>query len=651
MAIARIASLGIKAGTAGTGLMLLTVDLESYYSREYSLTRMTTAEYNLSPLFQPIMMALKVDSAPTEMLVGRDAIQARLNEIDPDQTALLSHNINFDGSILAWHFGFRPAMYLCTLSMARAITHWVLGKSSLAAISTFLGLPPKGDEVVRAIGKRLEAFTPAELASYSAYCQRDCDNARMAFDALLPYFTNAELAVIDLVARMFVLPQVQLDAGALAVHLADVQARKAEVLDRVSVLDPSIFSSQQRFAALLEEHGVEVPLKRSTATGEMIPALSKNDREFRELYEDPELPLAVQALLAARLSTKSTLEETRCQRLLTLSQLRWPDGAVGRLPVPLRYSAARTHRLGGDDKINLQNLTRGSPIRAGICAPPGQRIVHRDLSQIEARTVAWAAGCTPLLDAFRENRDVYCEFASSVYGLEVTPADKLRRFVGKTAILGLGYGCGADKFRHMLFIGNGGVSHKIDVTEAGEIVNHYREAYPQIPRLWRAGGGVLNQVIEVAPDDPPREISSQYFPRLRKHVPVRVGVDSVWLPSNMCLSYPGLHWENDEMFYKNAYGGEVKIYGAKFVENLSQALARIVVTDIALRVYDETGYHPFLTTHDSLDYCVPQDAVEHWNEYLAYQFSIVPIWAPGLPLASEGGWGLNLLSAERAENR
>ena len=206
-------------------MAIVTCDLETFYARDYTLTRMTTAEYNLDPRFQPLMLSLKVDDGPTEVLVGDAAIRSRLVQIDPDKTALLSHYINFDGSILFWHFGFAPKLYLCTLSMARAITHWIIGKSSLAALSTHLGLPPKGDEVVRALGKRLENFTSDELAAYADYCVRDCDNARLAFDKLRPYFSNAELQLIDLIARMFIMPQVKLNAGALAIEFETPPAK------------------------------------------------------------------------------------------------------------------------------------------------------------------------------------------------------------------------------------------------------------------------------------------------------------------------------------------------------------------------------------------------------------------------------------------
>jgi hypothetical protein len=396
--------------------------------------------------------------------------------------------------------------------------------------------------------------------------------------------------------------------------------------------------------------------KSPTGTGE-IPALAKGDWQFKELCMDDSLPPLVQAMLAARLSVKSTLEETRSRNLLKLSALKWPAGK-GWAPVPLKYSGARTHRLSGDGGANWQNLPRGSLLRTAIEAPTGYRIVHRDASQIEARMTAWLAKCPSLLDAFRTGRDVYCEFASMVYDRTITKLDKLERFVGKTSILGLGYGCGAPRFRQMLFIGSGGLSQKVELWEAQDIVDTYRQTFPEIVSLWHHAGWLLRTIArfsrrmekEKRPPDVVYNTDQDYA-----HIPIEPDYDSFLLPSGLRIYYPHLRDEEGELVYDDAvYKTPKRMYGAKGVENISQALSRIIVTDIAVRIKQQTGYlrgfHPFLTTHDSLDYCVPKSEAEDMDKELERQFAIVPAWAEGLPLASEGGWGKNLAAAERGAN-
>ena len=634
--------------------MIISGDFETMYTKEYSLSRMSEVEYILDPRFEPIMLSLKRNGGRSHTFVGEHDIAAVLARLDWNNVAWLSHNTRFDGAILAWRFGYVPKLYLDTLSMARATTHWSIGRSSLKALSDYLELPPKGDEVVRAIGKRLADFSPDELAAYRVYCERDNDNCYDIFQLMRRCFNASELKLIDLVLRMFILPQVLLDKDILAQHLDEVQAEKAAVLAEIeSTVDHTVFSSNAKFAELLEDHGVEVPTKRSAATGKLIPAVAKNDWEFKELCTDETQPPFVQALLAARLMVKSTIEETRTKHLLRLSQIEWPQPGLcpGWGVVPLKYYGARPGRLSGDGGTNWQNFRRNSIIRKGIKAPPGYRIVHRDASQIEARMVAWLARCQILLDAFAEGRDVYSEFASYVYDRVVTKADTLQRFVGKTAILGLGYGCGPPKFRHMLFIGNGGVSYRVDLPEAQRIVALYRTGFPEIPNLWVAmtvllegvigtrlvGGGARQRALDIV-----------------ERLPVMPGYQSIILPNGMKISYPGLtHYRSgvgDDLFYNSPYGGQVKLYGAKATENVSQALARIIVTDSAVRMHQLTGYHPFLSTHDSLDYCVPTSDAEDLDAELERQFAIRPGWALDLPLASEGGWGVTLHDAEQRVN-
>src|SRR5262245_47306282 len=126
----------------------IVLDFETFYSREYSLRKMTTAQYILDQQFQSIMLSIKIDGGPAETVIGDAAIRARLAQIDWANTYMIAHHINFDGAIALWRYGVQPAMYGCTLSMARAVTHWYAGRSGLADVSKFLKLPPKGDEVV-----------------------------------------------------------------------------------------------------------------------------------------------------------------------------------------------------------------------------------------------------------------------------------------------------------------------------------------------------------------------------------------------------------------------------------------------------------------------------------------------------------------------
>lgn len=649
-------------------MAVVAIDFETFYdpADKYSLSVQREVDYILDARFETIMCAVKEGrDGDNQAFVGHEAVAYRFRHIDWGRAALLSHNMRFDGAIALWHYGRAPKLYLDTLSMARALTHAVTGKSSLKAVAEYLGLGAKTDEVVRAAGKRLADFTPWELNEYIKYCLND--NA-LCFDIFLRFqerFPKRELPVVDLVQRMFITPQVTLNEGKLLAHLGAVRARQAAIMANVNGIDRSVFSSNIKFKALLESNGVEVPMKLSPTTGEMIPAIAKNDRAFKELCSDPDQPLEVQAILAARLGVKSTIEETRTIAMLELAQRVWPDGVKGWAPIPLKFSGAHTHRLSGDGGYNWQNVQRDSMIKEAAEAPPGYRIVHRDYSQIEARMVAWMARCNTLLIAFEEGRDVYSEFISGVLGRTITKADKKERFAGKVSVLQLMYQTAAEKLRHTLFIGNSGMSLDLDIEACKKIVTHYRRvAYPEIPAYWAANDDVLEWMIQYG-----KAFDGSQNSRINRNSTFKApiaslrgvvpGRDCLWLPNGLCIAYPDIRHETVRMpdgksqkarIYRGPYGMRT-IYGGKATENESQALSRIVVTETAVRVKEHTGYEPWLSTHDSLDYCVPEREAAAFDEYLETECAVRLDWCPDLPLASEGGWGVTWRDAERAVNQ
>ncbi len=203
-------------------------------------------------------------------------------------------------------------------------------------------------------------------------------------------------------------------------------------------------ASNKQFAEILQEFGVKVPTKISPATGKETFALAKGDQGFLDLcdHEDP----FIQELCRVRLGTKSTIEESRIERFLGIGARN-----KGKLPIPLKYYGAHTGRWAGSDKVNFQNLPardkKKKALKNAVIAPQGHQVINCDSSQIEARVLVWVAGQNDVLSWYAEGRDVYCEFASKVYGRTITKEDKTERAVGKTCILGLGYGTGWAKLQ------------------------------------------------------------------------------------------------------------------------------------------------------------------------------------------------------------
>jgi hypothetical protein len=320
---------------------LYTIDAETFYSKEYSLSKITTEEYVRDPRFELIGLSVKKNGKKAKWLSGDILeIYAALHTIDWSNAAILAHNTLFDGAILAWRLGIKPKLWLDTLSMSRAI-HGPDASHGLAALAKRYNLPPKGDEVLRAMGMRRADFTPTELAAYGKYCKHDTDLCYQLFNIFMGSipggFPKKELQLIDMTLRMFTEPQLQLNKPKLEAHLIETVRAKQALLDRVGA-DKKDLMSNDKFAGLLQDMGVDPPRKVSATTGKEAWAFAKTDEEFKALLEhdDPD----VQALVAARLGNKSTLEETRTARFIGIADR-------GMFPVPLRYYGAHTGRWSG----------------------------------------------------------------------------------------------------------------------------------------------------------------------------------------------------------------------------------------------------------------------------------------------------------------
>lgn len=610
---------------------IVTIDFETYYDRDYSLSKITTEAYIRSPLFEVIGVGVKVNDGPVDTYSGSD-VGKFLKSLDYSNKAILCHNTMFDGAILSWHFGIRPKLWLDTLSMARPLHQATVG-GSLKALAQHYGLGQKGEEVVHAMGKRRADFSPTELAAYMRYCANDIDLTYALFKKLRKGFPVDELRVIDTTIRMYTEPMVELDADRLIGHLTVVQAEKQALMDTLGGKGKEFIMSNDKFAKLLRKRGVEPPTKISATTGKETYAFAKTDLEFTALQEHPD-PV-VQTLVAARLGLKSTLEETRTTRLIEVS-------GRGRLPIMLNYYGAHTGRFSGGDKLNLQNLPRGGTLRHALRAPAGYKIISCDSSQIEARMVAYIAGQADLVQQFREGRDVYSEFATKFYGRPVTKADKLERHVGKAAILGLGYGMSAEKFQLTLKRGKPPVNLPDDVDR---LVHTYRTGYHHIVKLWGECGYALSSMVAGR--------------KGRIGAFLTYSPDGIDLPNGMKIRYHGLSCTDRQFTYiqdrrmferamkarldgdETGVGaglvpGQSRIYGAMVTENLTQALARIVVAEQMLKIRD-AGYHVAFQVHDENVCVVPEDQAEQAEKDIVEIMSTPPSWAPDLPVACEAG--------------
>jgi DNA polymerase len=624
-------------------MSILTVDFETYYDTDFSLTKLATEEYIRSPRFETIGVSVKVDGGKA-VWYPQPEVEEALAAINWSEHFMLAQNTAFDAAILAWRYNAKPKGLLDTLGMSRALFPHERSHS-LAKQAERARIGEKGTEVLNAKGKRFADFSELELLRYGEYCCNDSDLTYTLFNKYMAMgFPRQELELIDLTLKMFVEPLLVLEESILRKHYDEVVDSKQTLLEQVrdimladSDVDfihqvftegtpgiKKLLMSNDKFATVLRQFGVEPPMKKSPTTGKPAYAFAKTDEAFKLLEEHPDY--RIQHLVAARLGNKSTIEETRTLRFIDMSHR-------GAFPVPLRYYGAHSGRWSGQDMINLQNLpSRGQnagKIKKAIMAPPGYVVIDCDSSQIEARVLAWLAGQINLVSAFERKEDVYKLMAMQMYNVSMEEIDYQKRQVGKTVILGAGYGVGALKLQ--LFLKT---QAKVDVSggEAKRIVDAYRRMYSMIPALWRQGeealralamgnGMVLDAqgLIEVIPDK------------------------GLKLPNGLFIQYPELsRFTADDGKAKWEYkskGLSTGIYGGKVIENICQAVARIIIGEQMLRI--KKRYPVVLTVHDAIAVVAKEHEAAAARAFVEDCMRWVPKWATGLPLACESGIGVS----------
>lgn len=601
----------------GKKYQIVTLDFETYYGKDYTLSgKINTSEYVRDPRFHAHGVGIRIGNGQTLWYTGRN-IGLALREIDWSKSAMLAHNTAFDGFICSHVYGVKPAIYLDTLSMARA-AHGHHMRHDLDTVARAHGLAGKTKRSALADTKDKLQLTPAEERALGAYCVDDVNDTYEIFWKLHDHIPDDELRLIDLTLRMFCDPVLLIDTARVQAELEKEVGGKMAALLRSGATVEDLMSNQ-RFAELLRKEGVEPPTKISLSTGAMTYAFAKSDLDFQLLQHHNNLRVA--ALAEARLKVKSTIGETRAVRFLEAGK----DGM--RLPILLNYSGAHTHRWSGGNKMNLQNLKRGGELRRSILAPKGQVIVVADSAQIEARVLAWLAGQQDIVDAFAARDDVYKLMAAAIYGVPVSEVTKDQRFIGKICVLGLGYGMGHTKLQQTLKQGTMGPPVDISLEECKRIVSIYRSRNTHITHLWKQ----MDDMIACMLTGTAKPLG-----------PLLGGKGFIQLPNGLFLQYFGLHGEahiirDNITVYEATYltrNGRSKIYGGLLTENVVQALSRCIIAEQMLEI--SKRYRVVTMTHDEIVVICPKREAKKCLADMLKVMSTAPEWAPGLPLAAEG---------------
>lgn len=675
---------------------VLTVDFETYYDREYSLSKMTMIEYIMDGRFQPIMMSYSINDEPIKNVIGYPKIKEVLDGIDWDNTVLNAQNTAFDATIIRARFGHTARYYTDTMAMARVTAAHVFEGASLGAIAKVLQangvpVPPKGKEVQSALGMHLynayhgtpylalKATTDPDevqrghelLMGYVEYCNNDVHLAREAFKYFTKMITPDEMQYGDMILKCYIEPSLYLDLPIIEEEIQRIHERDEK---RARDVANKYFNGKQaelrsvcrsvpKFTEFLRglggilEHEIDedadyafiIPSKYSEKKGRVEPCYSKT---FPAVIEMCDRMDEIGDIFRTKLAMSSSIELSRAERFRAIAKIGCGFG------MPYTVSGAHTHRLGGSGGLNVQNLSSGrkegqsNALKRSISAPHGHQVVVFDSSQIELRTGSYIAGDHATLKMFLEGRDPYSEQASLIYGGDpveikklaksgVEPYASIQRPAGKASLLSNIYGTGAVGFMNYAKL----MGVDMTLEEAQHIVKVYRETHPEVVAIWNACEVALRNMIAGAsgyfggPDG-----KLFYYDGARMNHGVRMpGIrlpDGNWLNYH-CLSMREREYPDGSTKMNYAYRGlkEGRIqwiftYAARIFENCNQALAFAVMKYQALLINQR--YKIVLNTHDEWGIVVKDEEVEQAKEYMQWCMRQVPEWAKGLPVDCEG---------------
>lgn len=600
---------------------------------------MSTESYIRDPRFRALGAAIKWGKDFPARWYNEDQLRYILAKEDWSDVFLICHHANFDGLILGHHYGVRPKMWGCTMSMARLLDPIHLSVS-LEQVRHRLGFPPKSTPYNLFRGKHWRELDQATKETLARGCEDEVESIWKIFGILAKTFPAEEYEVVDSLIRMFVNPVLRADTGLLADLWESEAKAKQERMRALEIIEADV-QSAAKFQALLEAEGVEIGYKENPK-GEMIPAFAKNDDFMQELLEHDDDRIC--ALAEARIGAKSTLLQTRAETLGTMAQR-------GPLCVYLRYCGAATLRPTGGDGANWLNFKRGSAIRRSILAPKGYLLGPVDASQIEFRVCMYLAGQEDVLETFRQGGDSYITLASEIYHEVIyNPKDgdprfeemKMKRGAGKQGRLMVIYGAAALQYQKTAAAGLYGPKVIMSIEEAERHVGIARNSMPAVTERNSGYWAQCNRIISRLAGGPPMEWG-----------PFLVKDHKLILPSGQAMIYDTLEFHRPDAdedcrdFERNGYWrmkvkrGWKKMWGSKLTQNICEMVSRVIVSQAMIRIKRQYGIRSLNWPYDELLLLIPDNSkAEETLELCRLEMTVVPTWLPNIPLDAEASLGV-----------
>lgn len=613
------------------------IDLESYYSDDFTLSKMSTESYVRDSRFEAHGAAIKWSPDTAARWYDERQLRYILQNEDWSDTCLIAWHAQFDGLILTHHYNVHPRMWACPMSMARMI-HGNAQSVSLDNIRKLYGMPLKTTPYNLFKGKHWKEMSPAVQDQVARGAEDEVESIWQLFSRFAQGFPLEEYDVIDSVIRMFVDPVLQADVPMLGKLWTDERDAKLRRMAALGLADDTSLQSADKFAALLEAEGIEVEYKNGKK--KQIPCFAKNDEFMQELLEHPNE--RIRTLAEARIGAKSTLLQTRAETLGFMARR-------GPLCVYLRHAGAGTLRPSGGDGANWLNFKRGSAIRRAILAPDGYLLAPVDSSQIEFRVGAYLAGQTDVIEQLRAGEDPYVDIASEFYHEKIYKPAKddprqlemeQKRGAGKQAKLMCQYGAAGKQFQKTARAGLYGPPIDMAIEDANRFVKLYRDMSPAMCAKNTGYWAQAERMLARLAGGPPIEWG-----------PLTVKDHKIYLPSGQYMVYDSLEYhrpdEDEEIrdFEADGYwrvrvkSGWKKMWGAKLTQNICEFVSRVIVTQAMIRC-KRMGFRTLNHPYDELLLLIPDDskAEENLAACMA-EMKLTPSWLPGIPLDCEGALG------------
>lgn len=637
----------------------LGIDIETYSS--YDLKTCGVYRYVEAPDFTILLFAYCVDGGPVtcvDMAQGEELPAEILDALRDPVVIKTAFNATFERVCISRHFGWPlmdPAQWRCTMVAAARMGLPLSLEQCGEALNVERGKMAEGAALIRFFSKpnskgcrRLPSAAPERWELFKAYNVRDVEVEQAVLAKvrrLAPAAFDDRLYIIDqLINDRGVLLDQELAANAMR-YDDDYKAALNEEAKQITGCDNPNSPAQLK-DYLRKRAGINATTLNKSSLDEIERLCAYNPAALRVLAIRREMGKTSNKKYAAMLNC--VCSDGRVRGLLQFCGAartgRWAGRLVQIQNLPQNHlpdiDRARELVKAGDlddFMLNYANPTQvlSELIRTAFIASPGRVLHVCDFSAIEARVIAWLAGEQWVLDVFRGGGDVYCATASQMFGVEVAkhgPNAELRQ-KGKIAVLALGYGGGVSALEAM-----GGSRMGLSQDEMRDIMRRWRQANPNIVRLWTA--------IESAAI---RAIKTGQAVTIRRGIVVdyRWGCLLITLPSGRTLCYPrarvgvevgdGWRGDHDSIEYEGTNQltrkwEVVRTYGGKLTENVVQAIARDILGEVLLRAHD-TGLDVVFHVHDE----IVVDAAEGQTLADVEQIFSTPIeWCQDLPLRGAG---------------